>query len=70
MIGLVCNDINECESRRDDCPQYSVCDNTDGSFNCNCATGFQAGVDASSNPTCEDINEEMMKISEIVNIIE
>ena len=58
--GLVCNDINECEARRDNCPQYSVCDNNDGSFVCNCPAGFQAGVDGSSNPTCEDINEEMI----------
>ena len=60
--GLVCNDINECEARRDNCPQYSVCENNDGSFTCYCPAGFQSGSDELSNPTCDDINEEMIKI--------
>ena len=36
-------DINECTSGDHDCPDGSICSNTDGSFTCNCVYGSLQG---------------------------
>ncbi|EOA36591.1 hypothetical protein CARUB_v10011787mg [Capsella rubella] len=36
-----CKDINECISSRHNCLDPSTCENTNGSFTCNCPTGFR-----------------------------
>lgn len=33
-------DLNECETHQDDCGQHATCVNTDGSFDCECADGY------------------------------
>ena len=38
-----CEDINECTSGDHDCPDGSICSNTDGSFTCNCVYGSLQG---------------------------
>jgi hypothetical protein len=51
-----CVDINECATPiRNNCTANTVCKNTPGSFNCECANGF-AG-DPTSPQGCVDINE-------------
>ncbi|KAG7647081.1 putative wall-associated receptor kinase 2 RLK-Pelle-WAK family [Arabidopsis thaliana] len=36
-----CQDINECISSRHNCSEHSTCENTKGSFNCNCPSGYR-----------------------------
>lgn len=39
--GSSCVDIDECATSQDDCdPEYAVCENTEGSFTCQCFEGF------------------------------
>ncbi|KAI0220319.1 hypothetical protein LSAT2_028165, partial [Lamellibrachia satsuma] len=44
--GTRCLDVDECEVRNGGCEQ--ICDNTQGSFRCNCQTGFRLSNDKSS----------------------
>ena len=51
-IDNVCEDINECD--KNPCGDSATCDNSEGSFECQCADGFaldDAGTD------CNDIDE-------------
>ena len=43
---MIFPDVNECEVRNGGCEQ--ICDNTQGSFRCNCQTGFRLSNDKSS----------------------
>jgi len=46
-------DIDECEDKRVECGEHGSCTNTEGSFTCNCPSGFvENGVTG-----CEDVNE-------------
>ncbi|KAK8729424.1 hypothetical protein OTU49_008467 [Cherax quadricarinatus] len=47
-----CVDIDECISNP--CPENEICENTHGSFRCNCRTGFSR---EESSKKCEDQNE-------------
>ncbi|XP_039267699.2 uncharacterized protein LOC120342786 [Styela clava] len=48
-----CTDIDECKLETDNCDSTSVCENTPGSFQCNClTTGY-----AWNGLTCEDFDE-------------
>uniref|UniRef100_A0A914UMG9 EGF-like domain-containing protein n=1 Tax=Plectus sambesii TaxID=2011161 RepID=A0A914UMG9_9BILA len=47
-----CNDANECSKDNGGCAQ--ICENTIGSFQCSCNTGYLLIYD---QKTCEDINE-------------
>ena len=47
-----CMDINECSTNNGGCAQ--ICTNTEGSFECNCESGYILNVD---NKTCNDIDE-------------
>ncbi|XP_078585661.1 oncoprotein-induced transcript 3 protein-like [Branchiostoma floridae x Branchiostoma japonicum] len=47
-----CEDIDECAIGTSGCSQ--LCENTEGSYYCRCASGYQLGSD---NHTCTDINE-------------
>ncbi|XP_050162090.1 latent-transforming growth factor beta-binding protein 2-like, partial [Myiozetetes cayanensis] len=47
-----CSDVDECEEGTL-CP-HGLCENTPGSFRCDCARGFRVGPDGSS---CHDVNE-------------
>ncbi|XP_053386927.1 uncharacterized protein LOC123542089 isoform X2 [Mercenaria mercenaria] len=38
------NDINECENETT-CPKHSMCNNSDGSYNCTCNTGYRMMFD-------------------------
>ena len=35
-----CSDINECTSQSHNCHPLSICTNTDGSFQCECVSGY------------------------------
>ncbi|XP_069955422.1 fibrillin-2 isoform X5 [Cherax quadricarinatus] len=48
----ICIDIDECISNP--CPENEICENTHGSFRCNCRTGFSR---EESSKKCEDQNE-------------
>ncbi|XP_060596340.1 sushi, von Willebrand factor type A, EGF and pentraxin domain-containing protein 1-like [Ruditapes philippinarum] len=54
----VCKDINECTRYTNDCHLQAICNNTDGSYKCQCREGF---TDNSTNGQhgrdCQDINE-------------
>ena len=47
-----CSDINECVADTDGCSQ--ICNNTVGSFECSCRTGFTLLDDGR---TCAEVNE-------------
>ncbi|XP_071104331.1 matrilin-3-like [Haliotis cracherodii] len=40
-VGDSCEDTNECTAMTDDCDENAQCDNTIGSFNCTCNSGFE-----------------------------
>eukprot|EP00736_Rhodelphis_marinus_P008051 Rmarinus@m.28362 len=50
--SIQCFDANECLSQLDSCAENEICENTVGSFQCRCASGFGA-----VNGTCVDSNE-------------
>ena len=47
----MCDDINECNGNP--CYYNQVCQNTQGSYNCLCKSGYYSV----NNTTCADINE-------------
>ena len=51
-----CQDINECEESQNPCTgPFEVCENTQGSFTCDCqSSGFRRDYDASN---CTDVDE-------------
>ena len=49
--GVTCNDIDEC-LQEDICPEHNICQNTDGSYDCNCNPGFK-----SAKSGCLDVDE-------------
>ena len=51
--GFFCSDLDECALRLSSCPENSSCNNTFGSYDCTCDSGFELGNDDS----CQDINE-------------
>ncbi|XP_023373771.1 adhesion G protein-coupled receptor E1 [Otolemur garnettii] len=54
--SFACTDVDECLSSGV-CPEHSDCVNSMGSYSCSCQVGF-----ISSNSTCEDINECVVKM--------
>ncbi|XP_063712546.1 fibulin-1-like [Symsagittifera roscoffensis] len=52
--GFVCIDADECVLGTDDCDESSsTCSNSEGSFNCDCKTGYET----SGPNTCTDVDE-------------
>ncbi|GFR76121.1 latent-transforming growth factor beta-binding protein 4 [Elysia marginata] len=52
-VGTSCDtDVNECELRANLCPQEQMCVNTNGSYTCDCPTGYTVNGTA-----CDDIDE-------------
>lgn len=53
----LCEDIDECDRKLDICDSFSpqeVCINTNGSYGCDCPTGFERNE---TTGFCDDINE-------------
>ena len=48
-----CSDIDEC-SEDNDCDVNAVCSNTEGSYNCNCKTGFVGNGKSCSEGQCTE----------------
>jgi hypothetical protein len=53
--GVVCADIDECETGADDCINAAACVNLEGSFGCQCPVG-QLGDARASGTGCLDVN--------------
>ncbi|XP_042211836.1 fibrillin-2-like isoform X3 [Homarus americanus] len=51
-LSSVCRDVDECATRP--CDEEEVCNNTPGSFQCECQVGFSRDE---SDQKCEDMNE-------------
>jgi hypothetical protein len=49
--GKGCDDIDECALNTDGCDSNSECENSPGSFSCNCNSGYQ--LSTTSRTTCE-----------------
>lgn len=50
-----CDDVDECEEETYDCPDYSICVNTTGSYTCDCISGYELDVlTQSCVPVCGD----------------
>lgn len=50
-----CDDIDECEEETYDCPDYSMCVNTSGSYTCDCISGYELDIlTQSCVPVCGD----------------
>lgn len=50
-----CDDVDECEEETYDCPDYSMCVNTTGSYTCDCISGYELDVlTQSCVPVCGD----------------
>ena len=50
VIYDLCLDINECAIKTDNCSLHAICNNTEGSFNCNCKDGFTGdGINCTGN---------------------
>ena len=56
LNGCIVSDINECE---DSSPCHQICNNTSGSFICDCVPGFKLAGDGQ---TCEGI-KHFVKVS-------
>lgn len=39
--GVVCEDLNECETNASQCHEYGYCQNTIGNYECNCSSGYE-----------------------------
>lgn len=39
--GLVCEDVDECQSNSSECHQNGYCNNTYGSYDCFCLRGYE-----------------------------
>ena len=52
-----CHDIDECLEKQHDCRSPSVCENTVGSYECPCPSGYTPAMSRYSNPPCIDIDE-------------
>ena len=50
--GIICININECESSNHKCSEHAQCIDTDGSYECNCLPGF-----IGDGVNCDDVNE-------------
>ena len=49
LLVFLSIDINECELEGDDCHMYATCNDTFGSFECTCNSGFEGdGVNCTS----------------------
>ncbi|XP_060568367.1 P-selectin-like [Ruditapes philippinarum] len=54
----VCKDINECTRYTNDCHLQAICNNTDGTFTCQCREGFtDNSTNGQQGRDCQDINE-------------
>lgn len=54
--GIICTDINECQVVGECFFENEVCNNTIGSYRCECSQGFRYMVPGRKSP-CEDIDE-------------
>ena len=54
---FVCVDVDECTEGNVECPQFSECINTHGSYNCICQDGFTNN----GRGGCENVNECIAK---------
>ena len=52
-----CEDANECIPGLNECPHYSHCVNTRGSYECSCDDGFTEIGGTGSTLQCDDIDE-------------
>lgn len=52
-----CEDANECIPGLNECPHYSHCVNTRGSYECSCDDGFDEISGSGSTLQCDDIDE-------------
>jgi len=50
--GIICDDLDECETGTHDCADAHGCKNTDGGYECTCRTGYEM-----ISNTCVDIDE-------------
>lgn len=58
--------MNECEFHMDNCHENATCNDTIGSFNCTCNTGFEGdGVncDSESDFVLRKVNEEKKSLA-------
>lgn len=49
-------DVDECSLKTDDCHNNATCTDTDGSYSCNCTTGFTG-----DGFTCSSMNLQFLK---------
>ncbi|XP_052242165.1 dendrite extension defective protein 1-like isoform X2 [Dreissena polymorpha] len=52
----ICSDIDECQNRRRPCHYNANCTNTEGSFKCECQTGYR-DLDGFGGQRCADLDE-------------
>uniref|UniRef100_A0A671QV55 Uncharacterized protein n=1 Tax=Sinocyclocheilus anshuiensis TaxID=1608454 RepID=A0A671QV55_9TELE len=59
-INNTCKDVNECVEISDVCGPNSICNNTVGSYNCSCMSGYNVtdpNLPINNNNPCKDIHE-------------
>ena len=39
--GVLCTDLNECYYKNNSCHKFATCQNTEGSYICECEDGFR-----------------------------
>ena len=53
FVHIYCTDVNECVTGADICHMNATCNNTDGSYDCDCMYGFTGdGFNCSSKVVC------------------
>mgnify|MGYP000011637654 FL=1 len=54
--GIMCVDVDECQTNKNVCGKGATCNNLDGGYECHCESGYEK-IQSSAKSKCQDIDE-------------